>query len=557
MNHRTYILSLVIAVIFLTTAFISNKKFNTVYKTKTELLVFNAKIYTLSPNNNVADAMVIYKGKIVFVGKEDSARAHYEAVKEINLNGKFVYPGFIDAHCHFYGYGQSLGRINLVGTKSWNDVISITEQYAVSHPGGWVQGRGWDQNDWEVKQFPTNESLNGICSGRPIFLKRIDGHAAIANDAALKLAGFTVATKISGGQLIIKNGKLTGVLIDNAMDSLEKIIPKPSPAEIAASLLSAQDKCFAVGLTTVSDAGLEKEVIDVIDSLQKTGELKMRIYAMLTDNDANRNYYYKNGPYKTDRLDVRAFKFYADGALGSRGALLKKPYTDEQGSYGLLLKPTEYFERKFAECAANGFQVCTHCIGDSANKLVLDLYGKILGGLNMKRWRIEHAQVVSPEDMKLFSKYSVIPSIQPCFATSDMPWAQQRLGDKRMKGAYAWKSLLVAANIVACGSDFPVEEINPLYGFYAAITRMNRNGEPPFGFMPSEILTRQQALYGMTTWAAYSNFEENEKGSLVAGKFADFTVLEDDIMTMPDIHTWMSKILMTVVNGEVVYQSNN
>lgn len=523
-------------------------------KTRTDLLILNARIYTLSPNNTIVDAMAIDKGKIVFVGSAIDAEALYFSNQKINLGGTIIYPGFIDAHCHFFGYGEQLMRANLVGTKSWQEVIDTVKQFSLSNKNQWILGRGWDQNDWSIKEFPTNELLNYAFPSQPVFIKRIDGHAAVANDAALKLAGFNTSTKISGGEIISKNGKLTGVLIDNAMDSLEKFIPEASEENIKDYLLAAEQKSFAVGLTTVSDAGLEKKVIDVIDSLQHQNLLKMRVYAMLADNEENRKYYYEHGTYKTDRLIVRAFKFYADGALGSRGALLKRPYSDDAKNVGLLLKPVEYFTRKFAECEAHGFQVCTHCIGDSANKLILDLYGKVLGEKNMKRWRIEHAQVVSQNDMKLFNKYSIIPSIQPCFATSDMYWAKDRLGDQRMKGAYSWKSLLEQAGIIACGSDFPVEDINPLYGFFAGISRMDQKLYPEGGFMPDQKLTRTEALNGMTKWAAYADFNEDEVGTLTVGKYADFVVLNEDIMLVPEKETFGAKVLMTFVNGEMVYK---
>ncbi len=522
-------------------------------KTRADLLIMNAHIYTLSPNNNVAEAMVVDKGKVLFIGTSADAEALYLAEKKISMDGKSIFPGFIDAHCHFYGYGQQLKRANLVGTKSWQEVVNKLKEFSGATNSEWIQGRGWDQNDWAIKEFPTNELLNQLYPDQPVFIKRIDGHAAIANDAAIKLAGFSVSTKITGGELIIKNGKLTGVLIDNAMDSLEKIIPSATEKDNIDYLLAAQAKCFSVGLTTVSDAGLDKVVIDAIDSLQHRKLLKIRVYAMLSDNEKNKEYYFKHGPYKTDNLSVRSFKFYVDGALGSRGALLKKPYADQPNHIGLLLKPVDYFKRKFAECEANGFQVCSHCIGDSANKLILDLYGKILGGQNMKRWRIEHAQIVSPEDLFLFHNYNIIPSIQPCFTTSDMYWAKDRVGDERMKGAYSWKSLLEKAGIVACGSDFPVEDINPLFGFYAAITRMDQKLFPSGGFMPDQKLSRVEALKGMTAWAAYANFSEEEVGSLTVGKWADFVVLNNDIMTVAAEETFKAKVLMTFVNGEMVY----
>ncbi len=523
-------------------------------KITADLHVFNAHIFTLSPNNSPAESMVIGNGKILFLGTKAEADLKYSAIEKIDMLGKSIYPGFIDGHCHFYGYGEQFKRVNLTGTKSWNEVVSAVKEFGSKQPTGWIQGRGWDQNDWLQKYFPTNELLNLAFPSQPVFIKRIDGHAAVANDAALKLAGFTTATKISGGEFKIYNGKLTGVLIDNAMDSLEKFIPRASSHDIAESLLAAQKKCFEVGLTTVSDAGLDKYVIDIIDSLQKNNLLKMRIYAMLADNPINKQYYFKHGPYITEKLKVTSFKFYIDGALGSRGALMKKSYTDESGNFGIQLNSTEYFSRKFAECLATGFQVCAHAIGDSANKLVLDLYGKNLIGKNNKRWRIEHAQIVSIDDRKLFNSFSIIPSIQPCFTTSDMYWATDRIGQERIKSAYSWKSLLQQTGIVTCGSDFPVEDINPLFGFYAAVTRMDQKLFPVGGFIPEEKLSRIEALKGMTIWAAYANFMENEIGSLTVGKFADFVVLDNEIMTIDENELFKVKVLMTYSNGELVYK---
>jgi len=412
------------------------------HKTLKQQLFFNGTVYTVDSSFTITNSMVVDDGKIVFVGDEKSARSQFEFETETDLKGKFVYPGFIDPHSHFYGYGQTLNRVNLVGTTSWDEVVSRTVDFASSHKTGWLQGRGWDQNDWIEKSFPTNEKLTKQFPDRPVFLKRIDGHAAIANDFALNLAGITSETKIEGGKIILQNGKPSGVLIDNAMDLIEKIIPADNDTQINTALIAAEKNCFAVGLTTVTDAGLDKHIIDCMDSLQQKQLLKIRVYAMLTDNDENRNYYFQHGPYQTPHLHVCSFKYYADGALGSRGACLLQPYTDDQSNYGLMLHPLDYYKKQATLCLQHGFQMNTHCIGDSANRFMLHVYGSILKSKNNHRWRIEHAQVINENDFKLFDEYSIIPSIQPCFATSDMYWAGDRIGSQRLLNAYAWQKLL-------------------------------------------------------------------------------------------------------------------
>lgn len=525
-----------------------------------DTLFFNAKIYTVDADNTIADAMVINEGKIIFVGKKEEAQEQYIPKTQIDLAGKFVYPGFIDAHCHFAGYGLNQSQALLSGTKSWDDVIDKVKAYAATKPDGWIVGRGWDQNDWsgktpsgEKKDFPTNEKLNALFPNQPVYLTRIDGHACIANQKALDLAHITANTKIAGGEILLQNGKLTGVLLDNAMDLVKEKIPQATKSQLEDALLTAQQNCFAVGLTTVDDCGLEKYKIDAIDLLQKDGKLKMRIYAMVADDDSSKNYFFSHGPYKTDRLNVRGVKYYADGALGSRGALLLKPYSDDKNSQGLQLHPTQYYEDQAKLCLQYGFQMCTHAIGDSANRMMLNIYAKILGGPNDKRWRIEHCQVVAPNDFELFHRFSIVPSVQTTHATSDMAWAINRLGVFRIKGAYAYKDLLKENGWLANGSDFPVEDINPLYGFYAAVARKDQQGNPPDAFQPDNALTRDQALHAMTIWAAQANFEENEKGSIEPGKFADFVVLEKDIMTIPIEETFSVHVLSTYINGEKVF----
>jgi hypothetical protein len=527
-------------------------------KTATDTLYFNALFYTVDAHNAVAEALVADQGKILFTGSKAEALKRFAPRHTVNLNGAFVYPGFIDAHCHYAGYGLHLSQLDLVGTQSWEQVIDRVKAYAVSHPEGWIVGRGWDQNDWELKEFPTDEVLNTLFPDRPVYLQRIDGHAGLVNQKALELTGFAVKGKIAGGAFITRQGKFTGLLLDAAHDSISGLIPLPDKKMLQEALLKAQEKCFAVGLTTVNDAGVENyvgatnNVVNMIDSLQKAGLLKMRFYMMVYD-ESSKKYFLDRGPLITDRLKVRAFKFYSDGALGSRGALLLKPYSDAPETNGLQIKSAQELEAQARLCLDRGFQVCTHAIGDSANRMVLNLYGKLLGGTNDKRWRIEHCQVIAPDDFELFHRYSIIPSVQATHATSDMYWAVDRLGVYRVKGAYAYRDLMKANGWIANGSDFPVEDINPLFGFYAAVARMDQKGFPEKGFQAENALTREEALRAMTIWAARANFEENEKGSLEAGKFADFVVLEKDILQIPIEETFSVKVVSTFVNGEKVY----
>lgn len=420
---------------------------------------------------------------------------------------------------------------------------------------GWVFGRGWDQNDWENKSWPDRSKLDSLFPDVPVFLMRIDGHAALVNGKALALAGITGSTTVNGGDVFKKNGVPTGLLIDNAVDLVKAKIPEQGVKQLQEALLNAQANCFAVGLTSLTDAGLDVKTILLIDSLQKAGELKMRINAMASYTPGNFGYYKKAGKYKSDRLQVRSFKLYADGALGSRGACLIHDYADLPGHKGFLLTTIDSLKDAARKVSELGFQLNTHCIGDSANHVLLQIYSDVLQGKNDKRWRIEHAQVLAPGDFSMFGDFSIIPSVQPTHATSDMYWAGDRLGSDRVKYAYAYKQLLEQNGMIAGGSDFPVEDINPLFGFYAAVARKDKKNYPEGGFNPENAITREQALRAMTIWAAYAAFEENEKGSIESGKWADFVVLERDLMKEPDSILFRISTQMTVVGGEVVFKA--
>lgn len=520
-------------------------------KTTVDLLVVNATIYTVDKNFSVAEAMAINDGKIVSVGTTDAIKSNYSAIKTVNAKGKTIVPGLIDAHAHFYGLGLQQHKVDVSGTKSFKEVVQKIVDFQNEHQVSYITGRGWDQNDWADKKFPNKQMLDSLFPETPVAISRIDGHALLANQKALDLAEITLESTITGGKIEKVDGELTGILVDNAMNKIFNSIPKPSHKEMVASLLAAQEICLDLGLTTVDDAGLEKEVIQLIDSLQQTGDLKIRIYAMAIATPENVDYYLKNGPVKTDRLHVCSFKIYADGALGSRGAALKEPYSDMPHHFGTMLFKISDFKKLANRIHKSTFQVNTHAIGDSANAVVLRTYDSLLTENEDRRWRVEHAQVIDEEDFHYFSK-NIIPSIQPTHATSDMYWAEDRLGPERIKNAYAFNKLLEQAGLVALGTDFPVEKVSPFLTFYAAVSRKDLKGFPKKGFQPENALSRKETLKGMTIWAAYSNFEEKEKGSLEPGKFADFVILNQNIMEVPELKIPETKVVANYISGEKV-----
>lgn len=526
------------------------------FRQKVPLLVHHAKIYTADDQFTVAEAMAISDGKILAIGSNDIILKEYEGEETINAGGKTIYPGFIDAHAHFVGYGFGLGQVNLFGTKSWQECIDKLKSFSKERnikPGEWIQGRGWDQNDWELKEFPDKRLLDSIFPDNPVTLERVDGHALIANQKAIELAKVQPGQTINGGSIETKNGKLTGIFIDNAETFIQAVIPALTKAEYAEALNEAQQNCFAVGLTTVVDCGLNKKDVDLIDALQKEGALKMKMVVMLSDDSANYAYYLKTGPYKTPLLNVNGFKLYADGALGSRGACLLHDYTDKPGWQGFTLKDRAYFEKIIPLIYNSKFQANTHAIGDSGNRMMLQVYANTLKDKNDRRWRIEHAQVVNENDFNYFGQYSIIPSVQPTHATSDMYWAGQRLGAERIKGAYAYKQLLKQNGWIPLGTDFPVEDISPFKTFYAAVVRQDANGFPANGFQIENALTREETLRGMTIWAAKASFEEKQKGSLERGKAADFIMLDTDLMSCENAAILKAAVLSTYINGQKVF----
>jgi len=514
---------------------------------KADVIIMNAKVYTVNNQFEKAECFAIKDGKFVGVGTNEAIKQHFTAPKIIDAKNKTILPGLIDAHCHFYGLGLLQQQVDVSGTKSFDEVLQKIVAFQKEKNVNYITGRGWDQNDWEVKEYPTKEKLDQLFPDTPVAIKRIDGHAMLVNQKALDLAGITAQTKVTGGEIIKKNGKITGVLIDNAMKFIN--IPNPSRKVQIAALKEAQEICFKNGLTTVDDAGLDKSVINLIDSLQQTGDLKIRIYAMVSNTKNNLDYYLKKGIIKTDKLNVRSIKVYADGALGSRGAVLKKPYSDKHLHFGALVTSYNDIQKVAKRIADSDYQMNTHAIGDSANYIVLKTYQNVLKNKKDRRWRIEHAQIIDAPDFNYFKNRNIIPSIQPTHATSDMYWAAKRLGKKRMKGAYAYKKLLQTHGIVALGTDFPVEKVNPMLTFYAAIARKDVSGYPANGFQKKDALSREEALKGMTIWAAYANFEEKEKGSIEVGKVADFVILDQNILEIKESKIPKTKVTDTYLGG--------
>ena len=525
-------------------------------KPSADKIVFNANVYTVNEGFEKAEAFAIKDGKFLEVGTSEAIKDKFRTDTLIDAKGQTILPGLIDAHCHFLTLGQLQQQVNLVGTTSFDDMLKRVLNFQNKNNLPVIRGRGWDQNDWEDQTMPTKSILDKLFPDTPVALTRIDGHAAFCNQAALDLGNVTINSKIDGGEVEVKNGELTGLLIDNAEQLVMDFWPKATKQQTIDALLKAQSICFENGLTSLSDAGPDIftapwiETIDLIDSLQTSGDLKIRLYMMVPGIKTNLDHYLKKGVYNTEKLNVRSFKFYADGALGSRGALLREPYTDKPNSYGLPVMSLEALEAGAKQIANSEFQMNTHAIGDSSNHEVLSIYKEVLSGKADRRWRIEHAQVVSPSDFKMFD--DILPSVQPTHATSDMYWAEDRLGEQRIESAYAYKQLLDAYGKIALGTDFPVEEVSPFLTFYAAVARQDIKQFPENGFQKNNGLSREEALKGMTIWAAYSNFEEAEKGSIEDGKFADFIIIDRDIMTVEIDEVSGITVEKTFVGGELV-----
>ena len=528
-----------------------------------DLIVTNARIYTVDPNRPIVDAMAIRGGRIVATGPSRLIAAMKGAATQlIDLDGKTVIPGMIDAHVHLLGLGLALRTVDLRGTTSYDAVIARVVARAKDAPAGsWIIGGAWDQNDWSDTRFPTHDKLSAAIPDHPVFLERVDGHAGLINAAAMKAAAISAASKDPFGGHIERtaSGMPTGLLVDGAMALVEKVIPPSTKDELRAATIAASAEMNRWGLTSVHDAGVNRATIDVFEEVARDGKFSVRDYVMIAGDDSTLAHYFRRGPQSAlydGHLWIKAIKLVADGALGSRGAALLEPYSDDAKTTGLTLSPPGRIRRVGVEALRSGFQLNVHAIGDRANRTVLDEFE---GALSERptadhRFRIEHAQILHPDDIPRFAQLGVIPSMQASHQTSDMYWAGNRLGQQRLLGAYAWRSLLNSGVIIPNGSDLPVEKTNPLISFHASIARQDDNNWPVGGWFPEQRMTRDEALKSMTIWAAWAGFMEKEVGSLEAGKYADFVVLDQDIMRIPQELVLQTHVLSTWLGGKSVYR---
>jgi hypothetical protein len=528
-----------------------------------DLIVTNARIYTVDASHPVAQAMTVRDGKVQFLGSAARAMAlRGPSTRVVDLDGRTVIPGMVDAHGHVSGLGQALRTVDLTGTRSYDEVIArVVERAKTTPPGQWIIGRGWDQNDWGNTRFPTHEKLSAAVPNHPVYLTRIDGHAGLANAAAIKAASITAQTRDPEGGHIERAADRSpaGVFVDNAQGLVGRVIPRATRDQLKAEVQAAIAEAHKWGLTGVHDAGASPGVLEIYDELGKAGALDFRLYAMIGDDSATIARWFARGPLVggyDNTLWVRSVKLYVDGALGSRGAALLDPYSDDPRNTGLLVSPPAHIEAVAGQALRAGFQVNTHAIGDRGNRVVLDAYERALRAVPVAdhRFRIEHAQIISPDDIPRFVSLGVIPSMQASHQTSDMYWAGARLGATRLLGAYAWRSLLDNGSIIPNGSDFPVEQVNPLISFHAAFSRQDERDWPPQGWYPEQKMTRDEALRSITLWPAYSAFQENVIGSLTPGKLADFVVLDQDIMRVAPEQVLRTRVLATYIGGKAVYE---
>ncbi len=526
-------------------------------------VLHHAQIYTVDSAQPTAEALAFEDGAILAVGTEAEVLAAYPDAERLDAGGRTVVPGLIDAHAHLMNLGASLLQADLVGTRSKAEVVERLQRFAAALPdSAWVMGRGWDQNDWPETDFPTAADLDAAFPERPVWVTRVDGHAGWANTAALRAAGLDPAQPAPpnpDGGVVLRDaeGRPTGVFVDNAEALIEAVVPPPSGVELQLRLERALAETARHGLTGVHEAGLDLATVALYRAMIDAGQFPLRLYGLIGGAGPTLDYFCETSPLLGygDRLTVRALKLYLDGALGSRGAALLEPYSDEPGNTGLLLTPPDQFREIVERAMRCDIQIGTHAIGDRANRIALDTYAEAIRttGGGPGRHRIEHAQILAAEDLARFGPLGVIASVQPTHATSDMPWAESRVGPERIEGAYAWRSLLDAGARLALGSDFPVEAVAPLIGFYAAVTRQDAEGLPEGGWSPGQRLTRAEALRGFTLDAAYAAFMEDEVGSLEPGKRADFVVLSRDIMAVLPAEILEAEVVATYLDGVAIF----
>ena len=528
-----------------------------------DLIVTHARIYTVDDSHPFVSAMAVRDGRVQFVGSErEVMQLRGTNTHMLDAGGQTIIPGMIDAHAHLFGLGEFLRDIDLTDTRSYETIVSrVATRVSETQSGKWILGRGWDQNKWGNTAFPTHDALTRVSPNNPVVLTRIDGHAILANAAAMRAAGVTAAAKDPAGGRIERNasGEPTGVFIDNAMSLVEKSIPPMTRDDMRAATLAAIGAANRGGLVGVHDAGEPRAVIDVFEELAKAGTFNLRAYVMISDDSAAIEHYFQRGPQSAlydGHLWIRSIKMYADGALGSRGAALLDPYADDAKNTGLLRTTPDHLRDVATRALRQGFQVGIHAIGDRGNRVALDAFDAALKAVPTAdhRFRIEHVQVLDHADVPRFAQLGVIPSMQAVHQPSDMYWAPTRLGYARTLGAYAWRSLLATGVIIPNGSDFPVERVNPLYSFHAAVSRQDDDNWPPGGWFPEQKMTREEALKSMTIWAAFAGFQEQVTGSLAPGKYADFVILDRDIMTVPEAEILGTRVSATYIAGRAVFE---
>lgn len=528
-----------------------------------DLILLGGHVMSTTGEPTTDTAIAIRGNRIMAIGQdEEISRLVSRNTRIMQLGGAFISPGFNDSHAHLMGLGASLATVDLVGTPSPDAILALVQASHEDLPeGAWLRGRGWDQNDWAVQEYPTAQMLDAITSERPIVLRRIDGHASWVNSAALAAAGISRATPDPAGGEIVRDaeGIPTGILIDNAGLLVGDIIPVTSAAELERRLDLAINHCWANGVTGIHDAGIKWETAQLYERRAAAGDLNFRIYGMYADEAATLEKGFARGPFVSadSLLTIRAVKVYGDGAMGSRGALLLADYADRPGHRGLPVTSAADMKSLFSRAAAAGFQVCTHAIGDGGNQLVLDLYENELKNFADRdlRWRIEHAQILAPADIPRFAELGVIAAMQPTHCTSDMDWVGTRLGEERLAGAYAWRSLIDSGAKICFGTDFPVERVNPLHGLYSARTRKHHDGTPIEGWQVQEVLTGAEAHEFYTAGSAYAGFQEHELGQLRPGFLADIVVLDGDPANCRPEELLQMKVLHTVVAGTLVYSN--
>ncbi|MBI1838622.1 MAG: amidohydrolase [Flavobacteriia bacterium] len=526
--------------------------FSSCFKGKhVELIVHNAQIHTIDEANHIYDAMAIKNGKIIEVGPERQILNKYSSDQEIDAGGKDIFPGFTDAHGHILSLAQQKLNLDLTNCLSFDELMVRLEKYEQKTHKKFIIGRGWDQSLWNQQTMPNNDKINLLYPQTPICLYRIDGHAVLVNDALLKLAKINEHTKIEGGQIELKNGKCTGLLIDNAILPILKILPKYTTTEIQEAILEIQDELVQYGITGVHEAGINNDDIALFEKLINAKKLKINVYAMLNPSEKNFDFAKKKGIYKNKNLSIRSFKVMGDGALGSHGAYLKKAYSDKINHFGALTTSEDFMNRIASVCELTGYQMNTHCIGDATNSLVFNIYKKLNEINKDHRSRIEHAQIIDPKDITLFAEYGVFPSVQPTHAVSDQRWVEKRIGIERLKGAYAYRSILASYGMLAIGTDFPVENIDPFLTIHAAVQRKNIENTPLNGFLPQESISLDDCIRGMTIWAAYASFQEKQLGSLEKGKDATFVIFENKVESTPNYQPNFA--YMTFINGQKIY----